>query len=365
MPKNLTSAMRAHLDEETTRLAAIWRITRKDGAQFFFTDHDRDIVFDGEVYRADAGFERTAIRSDAGFGVDNLDLVGVFAEGGIVEDEVRAGLFDGAEIRVSFVNWQDPDGHGEIQLRRGTLGEVRLTPQGHFTAELRGLAQPLAQNTLQLYGAACRADLGDSRCKFPIKPHVLGRSQAVALGEFYRVATTAGTGSQVYADRIFEVTVAGTTDAAQPAYDTTIGNATVDGTAELRARDSFLRVATVAAVTSSRVLVADAALDAYADGWFDSGALTFESGANAGRTIEVKSWTQGTRTLELWEPARLEVEVGDQFRVYPGCHKRITDDCRDKFQIPGNLRFANGNARNFRGEPYVPGAPLVSLVAGR
>ena len=39
MPKILTPAMRAHLDSETTQLAAIWRITRKDGAQFFFTDH--------------------------------------------------------------------------------------------------------------------------------------------------------------------------------------------------------------------------------------------------------------------------------------------------------------------------------------
>ena len=60
MAKNLTSAMRAHLDAEKTRLAAIWRITRKDGQQFFFTDHDRDIVFDGDTYRADAGFARTA-----------------------------------------------------------------------------------------------------------------------------------------------------------------------------------------------------------------------------------------------------------------------------------------------------------------
>jgi uncharacterized phage protein (TIGR02218 family) len=133
MPKIIPPAMRAHLDAETTRLAASWRITRKDGAQFFFTDHDRDIVFGGEIYRADAGFERTAIRSDAGFAVDNLDLVGVFAEGGIVENEVRAGLFDGAEIRVSFVSWEDPDGHGEIRLRRGTLGETRLTPQGTST----------------------------------------------------------------------------------------------------------------------------------------------------------------------------------------------------------------------------------------
>jgi hypothetical protein len=62
-------------------------------------------IVGGDTYRADAGFARTAIRSDAGFAVDNLDLVGVFAESGIVEDEVRAGLFDGAEIRVSFVSW--------------------------------------------------------------------------------------------------------------------------------------------------------------------------------------------------------------------------------------------------------------------
>jgi hypothetical protein len=57
---------------------------------------------------------------------DNLDLVGVFAEGGIVEDELRASLFDGAGIRVSFVHWQDPDSHGEIRLRRGTLARRAL-----------------------------------------------------------------------------------------------------------------------------------------------------------------------------------------------------------------------------------------------
>ena len=65
--------MRAHLDVETTRLATIWRITRKDGQQFFFTDHDRDIVFDGDTYRADAGFERTAILALA----DDQHLLGV------------------------------------------------------------------------------------------------------------------------------------------------------------------------------------------------------------------------------------------------------------------------------------------------
>ena len=264
MPKNLTPAMRAHLDAETTRLAAIWRITRKDGQQFFFTDHDRDIVFGGETYRADAGFERTAIRSDAGFAVDNLDLVGVFAEGGIVEDEVRAGLFDGAEIALSFVNWQDPDTYGEIKLRRGTLGEVRLTPQGHFTARAAG---PVAAA-----GAEHAADLRPGLSRRSRRPSVQVPDQATgARARAGRAARRVlpgrhgrwAAGFQVYEDRIYEVTAAGTTDAVQPTYDTTIGNPTTDGTAMLTARDSFMRVAVVETVTSNRVFTANDVLAAY------------------------------------------------------------------------------------------------------
>jgi hypothetical protein len=90
--------------------------------------------------------------------------------------------------------------------------------------------------------------------------------------------------------------------------------------------------------------------------------LTFETGNNAGRTLEIKSWTQATRTLELWDPAKLAIAIGDQFRLYAGCNKRVVEDCRDKFQIPGSLLFADGNARNFRGEPYVPGSALVAVA---
>jgi len=57
--------------------------------------------------------------------------------------------------------------------------------------------------------------------------------------------------------------------------------------------------------------------------------------------------------------------VGDQLRIYPGCHKRVLEDCRDRFRIPGSLRFDKGNARNFRGEPYVPGSPVTAVQAGR
>ena len=117
--------------------------------------------------------------------------------------------------------------------------------------------------------------------------------------------------------------------------------------------------------TDHRIFTVSEDLSGFADGWFDEGAVTFETGANAGRTIEVKSWTQGTRRLELWAPTGLPVEVGDQLRIYPGCHKRVLEDCRDRFRIPGSILFDRGNVRNFRGEPYVPGSPLTAVQAGR
>jgi hypothetical protein len=87
---------------------------------------------------------------------------------------------------------------------------------------------------------------------FPIEPPELGRDQTVSEGAFYRVATAAGTGSARYGDRTYEVIEAGTTASSQPAYDTTIGIETTDGTAVLKAYESFTRVTWVEAVTDRR-----------------------------------------------------------------------------------------------------------------
>jgi uncharacterized phage protein (TIGR02218 family) len=143
MPKTITAAMRAHLDAETTRLCTAWRIERRDGRSFFFTDHDRDLVYGGDTYLAATGFDRTAISNDLTFAVDNLDLVGITDPGQIDETEIRAGLFDGADVYIFLLVFDDPDAYGELKLRKGKLGQTRLNPHGYFTAEIRGLAQPL------------------------------------------------------------------------------------------------------------------------------------------------------------------------------------------------------------------------------
>ena len=169
--KSISPALAAHLSGEVTTLACLWRIVRRDGVAFFFTDHDRDIVFEGDTYRAATGYSRSAIANEAGLAVDNLDVEGVFDSEQITEADLRAGLFDHAEVTILLVNWADPD-QGGVILRRGWFGEVQTAETGIFRTELRGLAQALSQRIGELYSPECRADLGDHRCRVPIDPPV-------------------------------------------------------------------------------------------------------------------------------------------------------------------------------------------------
>jgi uncharacterized phage protein (TIGR02218 family) len=277
--KAATAALSAHLGQEVTTLATCWRVTRRDGAEFFFTDHDQDIAFDGHVYLARTGYSRTAIANDSSMGVDNLDVDGVFDAEAITESDMRAGLFDHAEVRVFLVNWADLT-MGALKMRRGWFGEVLLTEVAKFRTELRGMVQALQQRIGEIYSPECRADLGDTRCK-------------VDLAAFTRTGTVTS------------------------ATDRAVFFATLDGAAT-------------------------------ADGWFNGGTLTFTSGENAGRTIEVKSWTASSGRFELFLAVGYSIATGDSFSVYPGCDKRL-DTCVSRFN----------NVINFRGEPYVPGLDAI------
>lgn len=532
--KSISANLTTHLGLTVTSLATLWQITRTDGVQFFFTDHDEDIVFDSNTYKAASGYKRTAVSNNVGMSVDNIDVEGVFDNTELKESELLAGLFDYAEVKMMVINYTAP-ADGVLKLRRGKLGEVAHTPQGFYTAELRGLSQLLSQNLVEMYTAECRADLGDTKCKIPILPDVLGRNQAVTLGEFYRVVTksttgvdwanlganmgfeqeTAGlaktaitgwtvvsgnwniftsdqglspdegslflaggtsssgvldqivtledigistseidagnvtadfsirranqtgiadtgrvivqardasgvvlstlldttaeaispedtwvtrsfTGSalpantrqirislsyvnvsggeadtafdnaaltvhetartntfhDIYEHRVYEVTTAGTTDGSQPTYDETIGNTTTDGTAVLTARDAFFRHGEIVDVIDGKTFILNVSEARAVDGWFDQGAIVFESGNNSGKVIEARVWTQADSQLVIFVPPPFTLLPGTKIKIYPGCDKRLTT-CVSKF----------ANAINFRGEPFIPGQDAYSKFA--
>ncbi len=175
MTKTTTAAFNTHIQGECTTLSTLFRATRRDGVQFFFTDHDRAIEINvddpadtanADTYEAETGFTRTSIVNTSSLSVDNMDVESVLDSEGVQEADVRAGLWDFAEIEVYMVNWDDIS-MGVMQLRRGFMGEVSLRDEIYF-AELRGMAQLLQQVVGDIYTPNCRADHGDGKCKFDL-----------------------------------------------------------------------------------------------------------------------------------------------------------------------------------------------------
>lgn len=531
MSKSISGALRRHLAQECTTLATCWRITRTDGQAFYLTDHDRDLTIGGQTYLADSGYTRTAVTSSAGFRTDELEVTGLFADGVIEEIEVRNGLFDAAEAEIFLVDFTSPT-TGRLTLRIGTLGEIKITPRRGFTAEIRGRLQALSQKIGGKYQPECRADVGDSRCRVPIRPPLIARNTTYALGDFvhvetkssaaprhvmpllnagfeeglahwstwygtpevkdttgafaahsgsrylsggntwgfgvyqrftiqtmasfdaaaidgghvtfhgsvYRattsddldrmrveirtynednrrlsflwdtprgtiprgdgwvqqsisktltpgtrdlqifvVATNDGTQAltaaidsielsleypggaaetavteEIYENRIYEVTTAGRTAGSQPTYDTAVGATTSDGTVALTAREAWTRHGTVTRGWSAQRFAIDVTDARAVDGWWNGGALVFETGANKGYVGEVRKYVATGNAITLFLPAPRTPEAGDKIRIYPGCDRRL-GTCKSRWAIPGSLRFARGNFLNFRGEPYLPG----------
>jgi uncharacterized phage protein (TIGR02218 family) len=159
--KSLSPALQEHLDSGATTLCWCWRLTRADGVKLGFTDHDRDVTFDGTTFEAAAGFTATEMRDSVGLNVDNLEVTSALSSERLSEADLAAGLYDDAKVEIFRVNWSEPA--QRVLMRTGSLGEVRRGA-GAFAAEVRGLAHYLQQPKGRLFQFTCDADLGDPRC---------------------------------------------------------------------------------------------------------------------------------------------------------------------------------------------------------
>ncbi|MDF1716413.1 MAG: DUF2163 domain-containing protein [Antarcticimicrobium sp.] len=180
----MSEAFRAHVESGVTTLCRCLALTRSDGVQMGFTDHDRTLTFDGITFRAETGLSAQAVQQATGLAVDNTEAIGALSDAGLRDEEIEAGRFDGAEVRAWLVNWAD------VSVRwlqfRGTLGEIRRGG-GAFHADLRGLTQALNRPLGRIYQTACTAVLGDGGCRFDLTTPGYAEERAVEGVEGARV----------------------------------------------------------------------------------------------------------------------------------------------------------------------------------
>lgn len=291
--KAISPALAAHLAQDSTSIAMLWKIIRQDGTVFGYTDHDVAITFnDGDmgpsspsvVYDPTQGSTASATNTGSDMSVSSQELVGFLESDQITEADIFAGRYDYASIEIRIVNYMDLT-MGALLWKKATLGQVKMQ-NGQFQAELRGLEFYLSTNIGETYGGQCRADLGDSRCQINMALYIQSGSVASVSDLRTFVPSSSPTG----------LLMVGSSTPTQPAPAN----------------------------------------------WFTQGVVTWTGGNNAGLLMECGSW-DGT-TVELFENMPYPIAPGDTFTIEPGCDKLITT-CTNKFD----------NTNNFRGENAMPG----------
>lgn len=154
-------ALLDHLGTGCTTVCRAWAVTRMDGVVMGFTDHDRDLAFEGVAFRAGTGLSARALQQTTGLSVDNSEAAGALSSAAVTEDDIIAGRYDGAEVWAWLVNWRDVT--QRLLQFRGSLGEI-VRAGGMFRAELRGLTEALNRLQGRAYQRDCAAILGDRQC---------------------------------------------------------------------------------------------------------------------------------------------------------------------------------------------------------
>jgi uncharacterized phage protein (TIGR02218 family) len=151
---------RVWFSEPLETVASFWRVLRRDGVTLGFTTHDRDLWFDGVLHRAAPGMTPSAIRRSADLDADSAEIEGALSHDAIRAEDLAAGRFDGARLRVGLVDWESGQRHC---LYRGAIGSV-VEEEGRFTAELASRKAELLADPVPRTSPACRAPFCGPGC---------------------------------------------------------------------------------------------------------------------------------------------------------------------------------------------------------
>ncbi|MEM9250094.1 MAG: DUF2163 domain-containing protein [Pseudomonadota bacterium] len=183
------AALLAHLKTGATTTCRAWGLARTDGQHFGFTDHDRDLAFEGWTFRAGTGLTAGMLAQTTGLAVDNIEAEGALTSEALSEADIAAGRYDGASIVSWLVNWKNVA--ERMVLFRGSVGEITRAG-GAFRADLRGISEDLNQPRERVYQRPCEALLGDADCGVNLSSPTFATDAEVASAEAGRRFTFDG-----------------------------------------------------------------------------------------------------------------------------------------------------------------------------
>lgn len=166
MSRTIPAGLLAELQSTPLKLAHIFQLDLLDGTTFYFTDCDQSITYGGHVYKASNAIGFQAIEASTGDVAVNTEVVMNYVDG-LNRHLAIGGAYDNAHLEVDLISWHNPSG-GSMNLLTGTLLQKAITNQDSGSFTVKGLSREIDGFLVELYSTECRANFGDSRCKFDI-----------------------------------------------------------------------------------------------------------------------------------------------------------------------------------------------------
>lgn len=292
--------MKPHVADFATRFYCVRIVPANDAPVLRLAGYPTDITMsNGQVYKTEFGYEFSGLGNSSTFASATVDLNGILQLGAVSRDDLMSGVYDNARVYLFATSWMAPV-EDEEPLACLFFGKTTITDDG-FKTELMGMIDALSQSTGRSYAPTCQWTFLDQTLD----------------GEMLRPSTSRCIGPRSAPDgpSFASLKVTGTLTAVTDQYQFT---------------------------DSARTEASD---------YFGAGAIRFVSGPNAGlKPMEIKSFASGV--IIVHEAFFYMPQVGDQYEMIPGCRKRHTEDCKNKWN----------NVRNFGGQPHVPTSSVYSQV---
>ena len=154
----LNSALEARLSSGQLSLCLCWLIERKDGVVLGATDHDRAIEFEGIVFEPGVALFAGSFDHGANLKPGKGEGSGALSSDKITEQDLSAGLWDGAKLTVYRTDWRAPEHRWVIWS--GRLSEIQTNGQ-RYEAQLISLKEQIERPVGRVYSRHCDAVLGD------------------------------------------------------------------------------------------------------------------------------------------------------------------------------------------------------------
>jgi uncharacterized phage protein (TIGR02218 family) len=297
MPKTIPAALQVHYDTGQTCMAPAVLIQRLDGELFGFTLNSKPLILDITPWNAapwdlsgDSNTDTSAFEFESASGMEAFVI------------ESSAG-FEVDETQIVTLNNGDLFSENDILAGRWRGARFRI-----FLYRW-DVAVPTIADDVETLKVGTIGELHATPVTVKAELHCLKRGLQIPVG--------------IVTQPTCRVRVFSTGD----------GQCNKDPT-------GFVHSLTVTGVTDKGEFTCSGAGQA-AD-YFGYGIVQWDTGLNAGLSMQVSTFESGVFTLVA--PMIFNIQVGDTLTATAGCRGRFTEDCKTKFN----------NAVNFQGEKDAP-----------